>query len=123
MNANCPLCALDLQKEKIFYEDDSFIVLRTKKSKGHRERIMTLYRRHQPVIPEKEYERALNILSKIEREVFKYTPKFVIVDSTFASINNNWHPVASDLDPKSEDFDRSRLQNGLRLWTTYSLKA
>jgi predicted enzyme involved in methoxymalonyl-ACP biosynthesis len=46
------------------------------------------------------------MLSEIGREVFKYTPKFVIVDSTFASINNNWHPVASDLDPKSEDFDQ-----------------
>jgi hypothetical protein len=106
MDANCPLCALDVQKEKIFYEDDSFIVLRTKKLKGHRERIMIVYRRHQPVIPEKEYERALNILSKIGREAFKYTPKFVILDSTFASINNHWHLVASDLDPKSEDFDQ-----------------
>jgi hypothetical protein len=67
---------------------------------------MILYRRHQHVIPKKEYERALNVLSKIGREAFKYTPKFVILDSTFASINNRWYLVASDLDPKSEDFDQ-----------------
>jgi len=106
MDASCPLYNLDLQKEKIFYEDDSFIVLRTKKLKGHRERIMIVYKQHQPIITEEEYERALNILSKIGRKVFKYTPKFVIMDSTFASINNHWHLVASDLDPKSEDFEQ-----------------
>jgi len=106
MTSNCPLCALDLQKEKVFYEDDSFIVLRTKNLKGHRERIMIIYKRHQHTIPYKAYERALNIISHIGREVFKYTPKFVILDSTFATINDHWHLVASDLDPKSEDFDQ-----------------
>ncbi|MGB9854843.1 MAG: hypothetical protein ACPLRY_08605 [Candidatus Bathyarchaeales archaeon] len=106
MGANCPLCALDLQNEKIFYEDASFIVLRTKKLKGHRERIMIVYKRHQHTISQKDYERALNILSKIGREVFRYTSKFVILDSTFATINDHWHLVASDLDPKSEDFDQ-----------------
>jgi len=106
MTANCPLCELDLQKEKIFYEDYSFIVLRTKNLKGHRERIMIVYKRHQHTIPYKAYERALNIISQIGREVFKYTPKFVILDSTFATINDHWHLVASDLDPKSEDFDQ-----------------
>jgi len=103
--ANCPLCDLDLQKEKIFYQDDSFVVLRTKNLKGHRERIMIIYRRHQHTISYKAFERALNILTQIGREVFKYTPKFVVLDTTFATINDHWHLVASDLDPKSEDFD------------------
>lgn len=53
MGANCPLYALDLQKEKIFYEDASFFVLRTKKLKGHRERIVIVYKRHQHSIPKK----------------------------------------------------------------------
>ncbi|MGB9960408.1 MAG: hypothetical protein ACPLKQ_07840 [Candidatus Bathyarchaeales archaeon] len=106
MDANCPLCSLNLKEEKVFYEDDFFIVLRTKKLKGHRERIMIVYKRHQCTISEQEYARALKILSEIGREVFKYTPKFVVLDSTFASINNHWHLVASDLDPKSEDFDQ-----------------
>jgi hypothetical protein len=103
---NCPLCELDLEKEKIFYADQSFIVLRTKTLKGHRERIMIIYRKHEHTIPYKAIERALDILSKIGRKVFSYTPKFVIMDSTFATINDHWHLVASDLDPKSEDFNQ-----------------
>ena len=66
---------------------------------------MIIYRRHQHTIPYKAFERALNILTQIGREVFKYTPKFVILDTTFATINDHWHMVASDLDPESEDFD------------------
>ncbi|MEM2995461.1 MAG: hypothetical protein QXI91_05560 [Candidatus Bathyarchaeia archaeon] len=103
---NCPLCELDLNQEKIFYEDNSFIVLRTKNLKGHKERIMIIYKRHEHTIPYKAVERALDILSKIGRKVFSYTPKFVIMDSTFATINDHWHLVASDLNPKSEDFDQ-----------------
>lgn len=103
---NCPLCGLDLDREKIFYADQSFIVLRTKTLKGHRERIMIVYRKHEHTISYKAVERALDILSKIGRKVFSYTPKFVIMDSTFATINDHWHLVASDLDPKSEDFDQ-----------------
>jgi hypothetical protein len=97
---------LDLEKEKIFYADQSFIVLRTKTLKGHRERIMIVYRKHEHTISYKAVERALDILSKIGRKVFSYTPKFVIMDSTFATINDHWHLVASDLDPKSEDFNQ-----------------
>ena len=103
---SCPLCELDLKNEKIYYEDESFIVLRTKTLKGHRERVMIVYKKHEHTIPYKAYERALDILSKIGRKVFSYTPKFVIMDTTFATINDHWHLVVSDLDPKSEDFDQ-----------------
>lgn len=103
---NCPLCELDLEKEKVYYEDRSFIVLKTKTLKGHRERIMIIYKRHDHTISYKAYERALSILSETGRKVFSYTPKFVIMDTTFATINEHWHLVASDLDPKSEDFDQ-----------------
>lgn len=103
---NCPLCELDLKKEKIYYEDRFFIVLRTKTLKGHRERIMIVRKQHEHTIPYKAYERALDLLSKIGRRVFSYTPKFVIMDTTFATINDHWHLVASDLDPGSEDFDQ-----------------
>lgn len=102
---NCPLCELDLEREKIFYEDRSFIVLRTADMKGHRERIMIVHKQHRHTIPYKAYERALDILSKIGRRVFSYTPKFVIMDSTFATINDHWHLVVTDLDPKSKDFN------------------
>lgn len=103
---SCPLCSLNLKKEKIYCEDRSFIVLRTKDLKGHKERIMVVYRPHEHTIPYKGFERALDMISDIGRRVFKYTPKFVIMDTTFATINDHWHLVATDLDPKSKDFDQ-----------------
>jgi len=103
---SCPLCNLDLEKEKKYYEDRSFIILRTKTWKGHRERIMIVFRRHEHTVPQKAYEHALDMLTKIGRQVFSYTPKFVIMDTTFATINDHWHLVATDLDPKSEDFNQ-----------------
>jgi hypothetical protein len=97
---------LDLQKEKRYYEDASFLVIKTKTVKGHRERIMIVYKRHEHTIPQKTYEHALDILSRIGRQIFGYTPKFVIMDTTFATINDHWHLVASDLDPRGEDFNQ-----------------
>ncbi len=102
----CPLCKLDLKEEKVYFEDDSFIVLRTKKLKGHKERVMIVFKRHEHTLPFRAVERALDILAKMGRKLFSYTPKFVIMDSTFATINDHWHLVATDLDPKSEDFDQ-----------------
>lgn len=102
----CPLCTLDLKKEKIFYDDSSFLVLRTKDLKGHKERIMVVYKQHEHTLPYKAFERALDLLSDIGRKQFSYAPKFVIMDTTFATINDHWHLVGTDLDPKSKDFDQ-----------------
>ena len=102
----CPLCNLSLKKEKIYYDGSSFIVFRTKDLKGHRERIMIVFKRHEHTIPFKALEHALDMLSEIGRKVFSYTPKFVIMDTTFATINDHWHLVGTDLDPKSKDFDQ-----------------
>jgi hypothetical protein len=57
-------------------------------------------------LPYKAVERALDILEEMGRKLFSYTPKFVIMDSTFATINDHWHLVATDLDSKSEDFNQ-----------------
>jgi hypothetical protein len=102
----CPLCSLNLKKEKIYLDDRSFLVLRTRDLKGHRERIMVVYKPHEHTLPYKAIERALDLLSDIGRKVFSYTPKFVIMDTTFATINDHWHLVGTDLDPKSKDFDQ-----------------
>jgi hypothetical protein len=102
----CPLCELNLKEEKVFFEDSSFIVLETKNLKGHKERIMIVFKRHEHELPYRVVERALDIITKIGRKLFSYTPKFVILDSTFATINDHWHLVATDLDPKSEDFNQ-----------------
>ena len=50
---------------------------------------MIIYKRHQHTISYKAFERALDILTQIGREVFKHTSKFVILDSTFATINDH----------------------------------
>jgi len=104
--SKCPFCQLDLKTEKVYHEDRSFIVLKTANLKGHRERIMIIYKQHEHTISYKAYEHALDILSKIGKKAFSYTPKFVIMDSTFATINDHWHLVATDLNPKSEDFNQ-----------------
>lgn len=67
---------------------------------------MTVFKEHEHTIPYKSFERALDLLSEVGMKVFSYTPKFVIMDSTFATINDHWHLVATDLDPNSQDFDQ-----------------
>ena len=111
----CPLCDLDLKKETKYYEDNSFLVLRTRNLKGHKERIMIIYKCHEHTIPPRAYEHALDLLSKMGRTVFAYAPKFVIMDTTFATINDHWHLVASDLDPKSEDFNQILATKWIRV--------
>jgi len=106
---------LDLKKETKYYEDNSFLVLRTRNLKGHKERIMIIYKRHEHTIPPRAYEHALDLLSKMGRTVFAYAPKFVIMDTTFATINDHWHLVASDLDPKSEDFNQILATKWIRV--------
>ena len=106
MTNKCPLCSLDLTKEKVFAKNGPLTILRTKKLKGHKERIMVVYNEHVHSIPFKDFEAAFAFLIDIGRKVFKYTPKFIIMDNTFASINEHWHLVATDLDPKADDFEQ-----------------
>ena len=102
----CPLCELDLSKEKIHLQNGYFLVLSTKDLKGHKERIMVVSFEHTHSLPSRlHYDSAIEILTKIGKKVFKGAGKFVIMDSTFATINQHWHLVATDLDPKSEDFE------------------
>ena len=106
MTVNCPLCDLDLSKEKIFHEDNAFIILRTKNLKGHKERIMLVYKPHVHTLSMIEIDAALELLERVGRRVFNYAPKFIIMDSTFATITEHWHLVATDLDCKSTDHEQ-----------------
>jgi len=76
---------------------------------------MIVYKKHEHTIPYKAFERALDILSEIGRKVFSYTPKFVIMDSTFATINDHWHLVVTDLDPGSKDFNQILATRWIRV--------
>ena len=103
---SCPFCDLSLKNEKIYFEDETFLVLQTDDLKGHHERIMIILKQHLHTIPREAYERALDVLTEIGRKIFGYTAKFIIMDTTFATINDHWHLVATDLNPESKDFDQ-----------------
>jgi len=103
---HCPLCSLDLSKETIFYQNNCFIILRTKTLKGHRERFMIVYKEHNHSISHEEYEVALDLVVMIGRKLFQGQGKFVIMDSTFATINQHWHLVCTDLDSKADDYEQ-----------------
>ena len=111
----CPLCNLDLSNEKVFYQDNNFVVLRTKDLKGHKERIMVVYRVHEHSPKYQIKERALDILDKVGRDIFSYAPKWVIMDNTFATIREHWHLVCTDLDTKSDDFDQMLLTRWIKV--------
>lgn len=107
MSDKCPLCELDLSKEKVFYRDDFFVIVRTKDLKGHKERIMIASMTHVRLpAMSNEVDVAVSILERVGRQVFKHEPKFIIMDSTFATIKQHWHLVATDLNPDSGDFDQ-----------------
>jgi hypothetical protein len=92
-----------------------FLVLRTKDLKGHRERIMIVSKEHVHSIKYLLYEIALKIAEEVGKKAFSYAPKFVIMDSTFASIKEHWHLVMTDLDPKSDDSDQILLTKWVKV--------
>ncbi len=100
----CPLC--NLEDELTIYKDDKITICETKNRKGHRRRIMVVYNKHVRQVSEDIREYALKKLEEIGREVFSYTYKFVLLDSTYGSIPEHWHIVATDLDPNSDDFEQ-----------------
>jgi len=115
MGNNCPLCNLELREEEIFYEDPMFIVLRTRDLKGHRERIMIVAKEHIHSVDYVTYGVALQTAEEVGKIVFAYAPKFVIMDSTFATIKEHWHLVMTDLNPKSKDFDQILLTRWVKV--------
>jgi len=67
---------------------------------------MIVAKEHRRSIPHEAFESALDIAERIGRRIYCGAGKFVIMDSTFASINQHWHLVCTDLDPKAEDFEQ-----------------
>jgi len=106
----CPLCGVwDREPENVFYQDEEKAVVRTKYLKGHRERIMIVWKEHVREISEEARNRALKVLEEVGKRVFSYTPKFVIMEGNLARnsmVPDHWHLIASDLDPRAEDFEK-----------------
>lgn len=101
----CPLCEA-LKNEKPLAKNKDFIILRTKKMKGHQERIMVVFRAHVPRMLKSTELEGGKFLEDIGKKFFNYTTFFIIMDSTFGTIKDHWHLVCSDLDPSSEDYEQ-----------------
>ena len=94
----CPLCHIKDKKEKIYYETENFIVCRTKNMRGHKERIMVVYKSHIKELDNGLRGEAIKDLQSIGKDIFhQYTPVFVIMEGKYGSINDHWHLVATDL--------------------------
>lgn len=101
---DCPLCKA-LQTETPLAQNKDFIVLRTKAMKGHKERIMIVFRAHTSQLLEITEWEGERYLEQIGKELFKST-FFLILDPTYATISDHWHLVASDLDKNADDYDQ-----------------
>jgi diadenosine tetraphosphate (Ap4A) HIT family hydrolase len=106
----CPLCGVwNREPQNVFYQDEEKVVIRTKYLKGHRERIQVVWKEHVREIPQEARDRALKVLEEIGKGVFSYTPKFVIMEGNLAkqsTVPDHWHLIASDLNPRAEDFEQ-----------------
>ena len=100
---SCPLCEA-IKNEPHLAENKDFVILRTKKMKGHKERIMIVFRVHVMELLSPSYNEGEAFLTEIGKQLFSYVPFFVIMEPTFASIKDHWHLVASDLDHTAEDY-------------------
>lgn len=100
----CPLCSIDKDKENIWYEDQKIIILDTKNKKGHKGRIMVVWKSHEKEIPKGDEDYAINKLKESASEVFSYTNYYEIFQDKYSSVMNHWHRIASDIDSNSDDF-------------------
>lgn len=104
LEASCPLCNLDPEKENILYEGGGFLVVDTLRKKGHKERIMLLTKKHGVDHPRQLLEDAIEALMMVGMRVFE--GDFCLLSDKFSSTKYHWHIVASDLDPNTEDYQQ-----------------
>ena len=89
-----------VREESSLYEDNAVKILRTKKMKGHRERIMVVSKDHDYTGWIETY--MLKILEDEGRKAFDYTYKFVIMATDYASVPDHPHFIATDLEPSDD---------------------
>jgi len=93
----CKLCkALKNEKDKYLYEDKDIVFLPTKTMKGHNKRIMIVSKEHikyPSISDEREW---VDSFIKFCKEYFNEEPTFALCESTYATIPNHWHLIATD---------------------------
>jgi len=105
---------MNLDKEKVRYEDKNFIVVDTLDKKGHNERIMIVRKEHGKTITPFTEREANVILEKIGKTVFD--SDFCLLNDDFSSTVNHWHKVASDF--KGDDLEL--IQKTKHIFIPYS---
>lgn len=108
----CALCKAVRDEEGVF-ENDIVKILRTKKMKGHTERVMIVTKKHDFTTGHNQYLR--RILELEGPRFFQHTYKFVIVAPDFATIPDHPHLIACDLEPGAEDWDQLLGTHWLRV--------
>ncbi len=102
---DCPLCRIDERKEKIHLITRDIMILDTKTMKGHKGRVMCLYRKHTKKLSPATRKRVMEEFRRFcITYFFSYTDSFSIHRDEFSTIPGHWHVVASDLDKKAEDY-------------------
>lgn len=102
--ASCPLCNINLAKERIHYNDEEILIADTKEKKGHRKRVMVITKKHGIQHPKQLLNKAVQQLITEGKELFN--SDFILLSDKFSSIRYHWHIVASDLDPNSDDYQQ-----------------
>ncbi len=108
---SCPLC--NLSKEEVISEWPNWVLARTKRMKGHKERLMLCHKDHVRAVDERAVAEAYMTLFSVGMKMFHYTRYWAIFEPTFATIPEHWHRVCSDIDPVAEDY--SQILNTPRL--------
>jgi len=106
MNSECPLCNLHKPGEHIYYEDEKIIIVDAKNKKGHRERLIVVWKEHIPKISREEEEYAISKLKEVCKQVFSYTDKYEVYVDRFSTFMDHWHRPASDIDQNAEDYEQ-----------------
>jgi hypothetical protein len=99
----CPLCNLHKPGEKIYYEDNKVIVVDAKDKKGHKERLLVVWKEHVSKISKEDEKYAISKLKDVAKNVFHYTDKYEVYIDKFSTFMNHWHRPASDIDPTAKD--------------------
>jgi hypothetical protein len=104
---DCPFCRLLREPDThIFKDSELFRVVRCLTLKGHRERIMVVYKYHKKRLPAGYQVMAMMELGFVAPAAFHYTKKWVVMAPTFSTYRDHWHLVVTDLDPTADDFDQ-----------------
>ena len=103
---SCPLC-LAIKAEKPIFQDDYITIMETKNLKAHKRRIMVVWNVHNDYhYSSKNQDYMIDKLVEIGKEAYSYAHKFIIMDTTFATIRDHAHLVSCAIDPNTDDWEQ-----------------